>query len=188
MSLVDLLSRLKPQGSSCIVTLQMELEATEQFLDGAISRFSVMFSTELTDRVWVETVTRLEILCHFIDFHAKNCPCYVAANGQTVLWALIVISCSTDLKIGSGYFYSAFSWCKKDTSWLNLLFAPLSWAQGKGVGDGAELLPLMAYKGRFRLEGAFPCASLWRTPLVLSLGMVKAGHPPPAVVWERDTK
>lgn len=47
-SLVDPLSRLKPQGSSCIVTFQMELEATEQFLDGAISHFSVMFSSELT--------------------------------------------------------------------------------------------------------------------------------------------
>ena len=162
---------MKPQCSSCIVTLQMELEATEQFLDGAISRFSVMFSSELTNRVWDETVTRLEILCHFIDFHAKNCPCYVGANGQTVLWALIAISRSTDLKLGSGYFYSAFSWCKKDTSWLNLLFAPLSCARGKGVGEGAELLHLMAYKGRFRLEGAFPCASLWRTPLVLSLAM-----------------
>ena len=63
----------------------MELEATEQFLDGAISRFSVMFSSEVTNCVSVETVTRLEILCHFIDFHAKNPPCYVGANGQTVL-------------------------------------------------------------------------------------------------------
>ena len=137
LSLVDPLSRLKPEGSSCIVTFQMELEATEQFLDGAISRFSVMFSSEVTNCVWVETVTRLEILCHFIDFHAKNCPCYVEANGQTVLWVLIVISCSTDLNLGSGFFNSAFSWCKKDTSRLNLLFAPLSsGSRGKGRGEG----------------------------------------------------